>query len=77
MPRSGGITEIDVHRERHPRKEAGQQDTAGLPLRALPDICACYAGDAAAVSGDQVQSYRCILVRGWVCSAFKEKFLEE
>ena len=77
MPRFGGMAEIDVHRERHARKEAGQQDTVGLPPRALPDICARYAGDVAAVSGDQVQGYRCILVRGWVCSAFKEKFLEE
>lgn len=31
MPRFGGMAEIDVHGERHPRKEAGQQDTAGLP----------------------------------------------
>lgn len=69
MPRLGGIAETDVHQERHPRKEAGQ------PPRALPDICARYAGDVAAISGDQVQGYGCILVRGWVCSAFKEKFL--
>lgn len=39
-----------------------------------PDICARYAGDAAAVTGDQVQSDRRVLVRGWVRSAFKEKF---
>lgn len=31
MPRFGGMAEINVHRERHLRKEAGQQDTAGLP----------------------------------------------
>jgi hypothetical protein len=44
------------------RNEAEKQDTSGRARIALPDICARYARDAAPVAGDQVQSYRRVLV---------------
>ena len=46
-------------------------------FRPLPDVCTRYAADVSAICCDQVQSYWCLLVRGRVCSTFKEKFLKE
>lgn len=57
----------------------GKQDAEGtlFILGVLPDICAGYASDVTTVGCDQVQSYWCVLVRGQMCSTFKEKFLKE
>lgn len=55
----------------------GKQHVEGDSVfRSLPDVGTCYAGDASTVCCDQVQSHWCFLVSGWVCSTFKEKFLE-
>lgn len=45
-------------------------------FRSLPDVRTRYAADVSTVCCDQVQSYWCFLVRGRVCSTFKEKFLK-
>lgn len=80
--RSQSLTTLTYSESEREREATEAAQTAGgggaeRPSGSLPDVHTRDAGDATAISCDQVQSHRRLLVRGGVRSTFEEEFLQE